>query len=123
DYLLLGLVSSLIALPVYEEDALLSERPEWRQLRALHLEEVGRAFDALQPSQRVLLFCHDPTALPFLLREESVRRKVGQIERTIIGHLHSRAILWKSRILSGMPVVSLLGHPPRRRRSALRAAR
>ena len=123
DYLLLGLVSSLVALPVYEEDALLSERPEWRQFRALHLEELGRAFDALQPGQRVLLFCHDPTALPFLLREEAVRRKVGQIERTIIGHLHSRLILWKSRVLSGMPVVSFLGHTPRRLSSALRQAR
>ncbi len=123
DYLLLGLVSSLVALPVYEEEALLSERPEWRQLRARHLAELGRAFDALKPSQRVLLFCHDPTALPFLLREESVRRKVGQIERTIIGHLHSPLILWKSRLLSGMPVVSSLGHTPRRLSSALREAR
>jgi len=36
-----------------------------------------------------LLFCHDPTALPFLWREQSVRQKLPQIEQTIIGHLHS----------------------------------
>src|SRR5207253_7886503 len=73
--------------------------------------------------QRILLFCHDPTALPFLWHEAPVRGKLPQIERTIIGHLHSRLILFKSRLLAGMPVINFLGHTPHRLSSALREAR
>jgi hypothetical protein len=69
------------------------------------------------------LFCHDPTALPFLWREEAVRAKVGQIEQTIIGHLHSNLVLWKSRILAGMPRVGFLGHTARRLSTALNDAK
>jgi hypothetical protein len=122
-YVLLGVVSSLIGLPVFEGDTLPQERPQWERLRAGHLAEISRAFAALKPEQRVLLFCHDPTALPFLWREEAVRTKVPQIEQTIIGHLHSNLILWKSRRLAGMPKISFLGHTARRLSAALREAR
>ncbi len=40
-----------------------------------------------------------------------------------MGHLHSNLILFKSRLLAGMPVISFLGHTPQRLSSALRAAR
>ena len=122
-YVLLGVVSSLVALPVFESDTLPAERPEWQRLREQHLAEIRRAFATLDRSQRVLLFCHDPTALPFLWREETVREHVLQIEQTIIGHLHSNLILWKSRLLAGMPRIGFLGHTPRRLTSALREAR
>ena len=122
-YVLLGFVSSLVALPVFQPDMLPAERPEWERLRAEHLAEIRRAFDALQPGQRVLLFCHDPTALPFLWREESVRAKLPQIEQTIIGHLHSNLVLWKSRLLAGMPPIRFLGHTVRRLSTALSEAR
>ena len=122
-YVLLGLVSSLVALPVFAADTLPAERPEWERLRAEHLAEIRRAFDALQPGQRVLLFCHDPTALPFLWREQSVRAKLPQIEQTIIGHLHSNLVLWKSRLLAGMPPIRFLGHTVRRLSTALSEAR
>ena len=52
-----------------------------------------------------------------------MREKLSQIERTIIGHLHSNLILFKSRVLCGMPVINFLGHTPRRLSSALRQAR
>ncbi|MEI6784267.1 MAG: hypothetical protein WCQ21_25525 [Verrucomicrobiota bacterium] len=122
-YVLLGIVSTLVALPLFEPDMLPAERPEWERLRAEHLAEIRRAFDAVQPGQRVLLFSHDPTALPFLWREESVRAKLPQIEQTTIGHLHSNLVLWKSRLLAGMPPIRFLGHTVERMSSALSQAR
>ena len=122
-YVLMGLVSSLVALPVFQPDTLPAEWPEWEKLRAEHLSEVRQAFAALQPAQRVVLFCHDPTALPFLWREEAVRARLPQIEHTIIGHLHSNLILWKSRLLAGLPRIGFLGHTAKRLSAALNEAR
>jgi hypothetical protein len=122
-YVLLGLVSSLIALPVYQAEAIPDEMAAWDQLRQQHLDEIRRAFAALRSDQKVLLFCHDPTALPFLWREKVVRDKLPQVERTIIGHLHSPIYLTQSRVLSGMPVIRFLGHTVLRVSSALREAR
>ncbi len=123
NYVLMGIVSTLAALPVYGSEALPAEQEGWQDLRAGHLEEIRRAFAALRPYQRVLLFCHDPTALPFLWREPAVQEKLPQVERTIIGHLHSNLVFFKSRLLAGMPVIRFLGHTPRRLSSALREAR
>jgi hypothetical protein len=119
-FVLLGVVSSLIALPVFEPDTLAEERPEWERLRAAHLAGIREVFRALKPDQRVLLFCHDPTALPFLWEEPVVREKARQIEQTVIGHLHSNLVLWKSRVLSGMPRITFLGHTAKRLSTALR---
>lgn len=121
-YTLIGLSSSLLALPVLEPDALPGEWPEWLKLRETHLAEIRNAFEALSPHQRVILFCHDPTALPFLAREELVRRRLPQIEQTIIGHLHTQLVLWKSRVLSGIPPIRFLGHPIHRMTAALHEA-
>jgi predicted MPP superfamily phosphohydrolase len=120
---LMGVTSSLLCLPVIEFDVLPDERAEWRALRAAHLEEIRRAFGAVAPEQRVLLFCHDPTALPFLLREDAVRSRVSQIAQTIIGHLHTPLVFWKSRRLAGMPRISFLGRSVHRFTSALNEAR
>ncbi len=122
NYLLMGVSSSLIALPANQPDTLPEEWPEWLKLRTQHLAEIRAAFDSLKPEQRVILFCHDPTALPFLWREDSVRRRLPQIEQTIIGHLHTRLILWKSRLLSGIPPIRFLGNSVRRFTSALNEA-
>jgi hypothetical protein len=122
NYVLLGVTSPLIALPANQPDTLPEEWPEWLKLREAHLAEICAAFDALKPEQRVILFCHDPTALPFLWREESVHRCLPQIEQTIIGHLHTRLILLKSRILSGIPPVRFLGNSVRKFTSALNEA-
>lgn len=123
NYVLMGVTSSLIALPSNQPDALPEEWPEWMKMREYHLAEIRAAYDALKPEQRILLFCHDPTALPFLWREESVRSRLPQIEQTIIGHLHTRLILWKSRLLSGIPPVRFLGHSVQKFTSALNEAR
>ena len=121
-YQIIGVASPLIALPACLPDVLPDEWPEWQQLREAHLAEIRAAFDDLQPEQRVLLFCHDPTALPFLWREESVRRRLPQVEQTILGHLHTRLILWKSRMLSGIPPIRFLGRNVNRFTSALHEA-
>ncbi len=82
NYVLIGVVSSLIALPIFEPDTLPEERAEWMRLREIHLGEIRNAFSNLKPEQRVILFCHDPTALPFLWEEEMVRAKLPQLEQT-----------------------------------------
>jgi len=122
-YVLMGVTSTLLALPMFESEALSEEVKEWRELRAQRVDEIARAFRSLEAHQRVLLFCHDPTALPYLAELPEVRAKLPQIERTIIGHLHSNLLLFKSRLLHGMPVINFLGHTPRRISSALRQGR
>lgn len=122
-YVLLGVASSLVALPVFEPDTLPEEWPEWERLRAELMMKIRAAFGELEPQRRILLFCHDPTALPLLWREPAVRAKLPQIEQTIIGHLHSGLILWKSRRLAGMPTIHFLGHTPKRLTTALHEAR
>jgi hypothetical protein len=121
-YTLMGMASSLVALHTHQPDTLPEEWPEWLRLQETHLAEIRAAFDALPSNQRVILFCHDPTALPFLWREESVRRRLPQIEQTIIGHLHTQLILWKSRVLSGIPPIRFLGHAITRMTAALHEA-
>ncbi len=122
-YVLMGVVSSVVALPVFEADTVPAERPEWERLRAEHLGEIRQAFAALKPEQRVLLFCHDPTALPFLWREDAVRARLPQLEQTVIGQLHSNLVWWKSRLLAGMPRITFLGHTAKRLSAALSEAR
>jgi hypothetical protein len=123
NHVLMGVASSLVAFPAFEPDALPAERPEWNALREQHLAEIRAAFAALKPHQRALLFCHDPTALPFLWRDDAVRAKILQIELTVIGHLHSRLIFWKSGLLAGMPPIGFLGHTVKRFSRALSEGR
>lgn len=122
-YVLFNCVSSLIALPTFGADTLPEERAGWEQLRAEHFAQVRDAFAGLQSGQRALFFCHDPTALPYLWRDEVVRAKLPLVERTIIGHLHSNFYLRLSRALAGMPPLNFCGHSVRRYSRALREAR
>src|SRR5438876_6450849 len=46
-YVLMGFVSSLVAMPVFEPDTLPAERPEWERLRQEHLAEILNAFSGL----------------------------------------------------------------------------
>jgi hypothetical protein len=122
-WVLLGVISSLVALPVFEPETLPSERAAWQALREAHLAQIGAAFENLDADQRVVLFCHDPTALPFLWREPAIRNRLAQVALTVIGHLHTPLVLWKSRLLAGMPVVRWLGNSVRRMSAALHEAR
>ena len=123
NHVLMGIASSLVALPIFRPETLPEERPEWEQARREHLDEIRHAFTALQPAQRVLLFCHDPTALPFLWREEAVRAKLSQVEQTVVGHLHSNLIFRLGRLLAGMPAFRFLGRNVQRMTSSLHEAK
>jgi hypothetical protein len=122
-HVLLGITATLVALPVHENEALPAELPRWRELRRVHLDAIRAAFSQLEREQQVILFCHDPSALPFLWEEEAVRAKLAQVECTVIGHLHSPFVYWQSRVLCGMPAISGFGHTVKRLSSALRQAR
>ncbi len=122
-YLLLGIASPLAALPVYESETLPGEREQWRHLHRSHLEQIEGVFRSLHPKQRMILFCHDPSALPFLCRQTVIREKLPQVEHTIIGHLHSNLVLRNSRWLTGLPPISFLGHTIRRLSAAMAEAR
>jgi len=122
-YLLMGVSSSLLSLPANQAELLPEEAAGWDRLRTEHLAEIRQAFERLEPEERILLFCHDPTALPFLWAEPLVRLRANQIEQTIIGHLHSPLIFKMSCWLSGMPQIDFLGHTVRRLSSALARAR
>ena len=122
-YVLMGVTSTLVALPAYEAEALSEEVEEWRALRAEHIAQINAAFDNLAPDDRVILFCHDPTALPFLYQERPVWGRLDQIERTILGHLHTRVLVWQSRLLAGIPRIRTCGKAVARITSALNRAR
>jgi hypothetical protein len=122
-YAIIGVTSSLLALPVFEPDTLPAELDQWRKLREEHLAEIRSGFAAIKRGQRIILFCHDPTALPFLWHDENIRLKIPQVEHTIIGHLHTPLVLWKSRVLAGMPPIRSLGHTTKRLTTALSEAR
>jgi hypothetical protein len=122
-YVLVGITSTLAAMPIYERETLEAESAQWLELARQHLHAIEAVFNALREDDRVLLFCHDPTALPFLWELAGVRKHIHQVERTIIGHLHSPIILNKSRILSGLPRITFMGQAIRRMSSALSKAR
>lgn len=120
---LLGITSTLAAMPIYEAEALPEERRQWQELHTEHLRVIEEAFAELHPKERVVLFCHDPSALPFLGLRARIRAKLPQLERTVIGHLHTPLVFGLSRYLSGMPEIHFLGHTPRRLSRALRMSR
>lgn len=120
---LIGVCSTLVGLPYFEADARSEDLPRWRALRERHLAQVRAAFAALTSDRRVVLFCHDPTALPFLAQEPAVSARLGQIEQTIIGHLHTSLVLRMSRLLRGLPELKHFGHTARKLSRALREAR
>ena len=119
----IGVTSTLLMLPSYAKEMLPEEIEAWEAQRAEHLQDVRSTFESVPRDGSILLFCHDPTALPFLAEEESVRQRLGQIKQTFVGHLHSPLIFWQSRVLAGMPEIRFLGHTVKRLTHALARAR
>ncbi len=120
---LLGVTSTLIALPLFEPEILPAEKAAWERLRDLHLKEIERCFDAIPAGNPILLCCHDPSALPFLYSLPSVRRRLPDVKATLLGHLHSSTVFDASRWLAGMPSIRFLGNTVRRLSTALQQAR
>jgi len=123
DTVLIGVASSLIALEIFKPEILPDEWPEWERLRAQHMEDLRILFAQIKSTDRILLFCHDPTALPFLAQEGFVREKFCQLDRTIIGHLHTPMVLLQTRALSGCPPIPYFGKGIHRITRALNRAR
>lgn len=122
-YVLMGVTSTLVALPLHEEDALPGEINQWHELRSQVRDQIAKAFESIQDDERVILFCHDPAALPLMAEWPQVSRKTANIVCTVIGHLHSDFVYWQSQLLCGMPFIPGLGHTVKRVSSALRRAR
>lgn len=122
-YVLLGVTSTLLALEPMLPEGLTHEHDHWHALRKQHVAEIETAFRDLKKGQRIILFCHDPTALPFLAQLPAVRSRWGRIEQTVLGHLHSHFIINTAQRLAGIPPVNFAGVTVRRITNALRRAR
>lgn len=121
-YVLFGLASTPLAWPVFEAEGLPAESAHWREAQANLQARITLEFARLPARARVLLFVHDPTALRFLWDLPEVRARLPQVERTIIGHLHTPAIWRAARLLAGMPRLNFLGVTARRLTTALNSA-
>jgi hypothetical protein len=100
---LIGINSSLFTLDLFLPEALEEEIPAWREHRERHMNEVIQAFEKLEPTARVLLFCHDPSALSVVAELPEVKARIGRIERTVLGHLHAPALLKLAQLLPHVP--------------------
>lgn len=120
---IVGITSTLVALPLFETEMLPAEKPAWEILRASHLREIDRCFDTIPRGNPILLCCHDPSALPFLHSLPSVRRRLPELKATLLGHLHSPTVFLASQWLAGMPRIRFLGNTVRRLSTALQEAR
>lgn len=120
---LIGVTSSLAALPVFGAEILPEERGAWEEARIQHERAIESALGQLGASQRWILFCHDPTAFPYLARIPALAAAMKRLDATILGHLHSELILETSRRLAGIPEITCLGQTVRRISGALRKAR
>jgi hypothetical protein len=122
-YSVIGVTSSLLALSLYEAELRVDEAGEWRRLAREHAEEVVATFRGVAKDRRILLFCHDPSALPFLRELPGIRDEMGRIEATVIGHLHSGSIFEMAGCLAGVPKLPLPGAALRRINAGLNRAR
>ena len=108
-FVLLGVASTPIALPVFLPEMLPAELEEWRRIADGLGRQVRGAFAGLRPDQRVVLFVHDPSALPFLAELPEVQSRLEQIACTVVGHLHTPAVFRLGSRLAGMPTIPFLG--------------
>jgi len=122
-HVIVGMTSSLAAVPSLAGDQSADEQADWQEEHQRHLTEVRELFRGINSTQRILLFCHDPTALPFLWEVEEIRRLAPQIERTIIGHLHSNLIFRQAKLMAGLPPIRFLGPTVTRNTQALNRAK
>jgi hypothetical protein len=120
----IGVTSTLAAWPVFRVETPEDEQAWWAEAHAAHLAAIDRLFaEANALGLRTVLFCHDPTALPFLRELPGIAAALPEIGATVIGHLHTRLVLRVGRLLAGVPQVGWAGHSIRRYTAALNKAR
>jgi len=100
---LIGINSSLFTLDAFLPEALVDEVPAWEARRAAHAREVAEAFASVQPDERIILFCHDPGALSFLMHIPEVHQALSLVELTVLGHLHEPRLLKLAQRLPALP--------------------
>ena len=122
-YVIIGITSSLAAVPALQGDQSPDEQAAWLAEHHRHMAEIRDLLRGIDSSQRIILFCHDPTAIPFLWDDEVIRRFAPQIESTIIGHLHSNLIFRQAKMMSGLPPIRFMGPGISRISQALNRAR
>lgn len=109
NFVLLGVASSLAAVPALKGDQLPEEQTDWQAAHEAHLQEIAELTRGIKNQQRVILFCHDPTALPLLGQQASIQKILPQIEHTIIGHLHTNLVFRQAQLMAGIPEVQFIG--------------
>lgn len=120
---LICLCSTLAAYPVYSPEFLPSELKAWEAARQNHLSWIKDTFGNISKEERVIIFCHDPSALGYVSEIKEVREKMSQIAVTWVGHMHTSAVAQAAQILSGVPEVCSFGHSIRRFTVALNRAK
>lgn len=121
-YAFVAVPSTPMALPAFEPELLDGERALWHGLRERLVAQVRGLFAGIPEDRRIVLFCHDPTALPFLAELPEVAAALPRFDATVIGHLHSPFLFGVARRLAGFPEVRNLGSTMRRYTTALRQA-
>jgi hypothetical protein len=104
-YHLIGVNSSLLTLALFQPEALPEEWEEWQRLRQEHARQIEDAFQGLSDDARVVLFCHDPSALSEVASLPAVAARAPQILRTIVGHVHTPVLLQMNRLLRHAPLI------------------
>jgi hypothetical protein len=66
---------------------------------------LAEHFAAMQPQDRIIIFCHDPSALGVLAALPDVHDRVDQVECTVVGHLHTPLLLGVTRMMRHLPVL------------------
>lgn len=100
---LVGVNSTLLTLSLFLPEALPGEIPAWQERAAAYRGNLRELFAGLPDDARILLFCHDPSALGALADIPEVRARLDQVEKTVLGHLHSPSLLRPSRWLARLP--------------------
>lgn len=119
---ILGLTSSLLELPLLEPDTLPNEWEAWKELSTRHWNELRKVLGELPDQQKLILFIHDPSALPYLAADPVVRSVLPRVELTIIGHLHTQFVFQTAKVLAGIPPIRRFGVGARRISTALNRA-
>lgn len=108
---LVGVNSSLLTLGLFLPEALSHEVDSWKTLRDQHLERVSAYFEGLPSHARILLFCHDPSALAVLGELPAIQRRQSEILHTVVGHLHSPRLLALNRLIGHLPAPPNSAYP------------
>ena len=120
---LIGVASTLAGWPLFRAETPASEHDWWEKRHLELLRSVDQTLAAVPSGAPILLFCHDPSALPFLRSLPSVAHRIPDIAATIIGHLHTPLVLAVAGYLAGFPRVNWAGNSVRRYTAGLHEAR